>query len=57
MKPDITLADMLYEKQQKDMGKRSGMVQDIGKFEQKQRALEMGQKMLQFALKKANPEL
>lgn len=54
MKPDITLADLLFEKQQRDLGKRKNMFQDIGKFEQKKKALEANQSMLKAAIKKAH---
>ena len=56
MKPDLSLAEILYEKQQHDLGKKKHLVQDLGEFENKRRALEMGQKMMKFAFHKANQD-
>jgi hypothetical protein len=50
------MADLLYEKQQKDLSKKKNMVADISNFEQKRKALEMGQKMMKHALQRANPQ-
>jgi len=52
MKPDITLAEVLYEKQQADYEKRKNMFKDISDFDQKRRNMQMNQAILKFALKK-----
>ena len=52
MKPDLTLAELLFEKQQADLEKRKTMFKDINEFDQKRKALEMNQAMLKFALRK-----
>ncbi len=52
MKPDLSLAENLYEKQQADLEKRKNMFKDVSEFDQKRRALEMNKMMLKFALKK-----
>jgi hypothetical protein len=52
MKPDITLAEVLYEKQQADYEKRKSMFKDISDFDQKRRNMQMNQAILKFALKK-----
>lgn len=52
MKPDLSLADLLYEKQQLDLNKRKNMFQEVNQFEQKRKAIEMTQQMLKFAVQK-----